>query len=159
MFKLLTILFLTSIFLTPTLTCSPAEIVAKSTHHKRQTASGTPLYPTFTIASDPPAPPATLGFRLAHIALFVNDLTTTKHFYGDILGMREIFRIDATADYSVMYMGHAQGGLNGTGFMEGSEMMRELYNLGGLVEFICPRVCFSLPLLYHPILLFSRYLC
>lgn len=137
MFRLFPIALLASTTINPTISCNPSEIIAKA---KRQSASGTPIYPRFSIGNDPRQEVATVGFRLGHIALFVNDLAATKHFYGDVLGMREIFRLDATADYSIMYMGHTQGGLNGTGYMTGEEMMRELYNMAGLIEFISPRV-------------------
>jgi lactoylglutathione lyase len=138
-FKILATLLLASSIITPAFSCSPS-ILSPAQKSKRQTASGTPIYPSFSIGTDPPADGATLGFKMAHTALFVNDLTATKNFYGAVLGMREIFRLDATGDYSILYMAHAQGGRNGTGYMTGEEMMRELYNMGGLIEFISPKV-------------------
>jgi lactoylglutathione lyase len=145
MFKLLTT-FLSSLLINPVFSCSPSSLLSLSRQHKRGQASGTPIYTAVSIGTDPPADKATLGFKMAHIALFVNDLVATKHFYGDVLGMRQIFHLEATGDYSILYMAHAQGGRNGSGYMTGDEMMRELYNMSGLIEFISLKV---LPL-YSP---------
>lgn len=129
MFNILSSFLLASHLFVPSLSCDPRSLV------KRQTAAG-PSYPTFRIGTDPPSDVATVGFKIAHIALFVNDIEKTRHFYGDILGMRQIFRLDATNDYSILYMGHSAGGKNGTGYMTGDELVSELYNMQGLMEFI-----------------------
>jgi len=138
MFTLLAAVLFASALVPVTLSCKPPL------DKREQTASGKPIYPQFVVGNDPPAEVATLGYKMGHTALFVNDLAATKHFYGDILGMREIFRLDAASDYSILYMGYAQGGRNGTGYMTGAEMVAELYNLGGLFEFINLRVCLNL---------------
>lgn len=89
-----------------------------------------------TIGTDGPAPPATIGYTINHFALLVNNLTATRRFYGDILGMRHIFTFQASPTYSVMYMGHAQGGKNGTGYMTGAELFAQKDNIEGLIEFV-----------------------
>jgi lactoylglutathione lyase len=89
-----------------------------------------------TIGTDGPAPPATIGYTINHFALLVNNLTATRHFYGDILGMRHIFTFQASPTYSVMYMGHAQGGKNGIGYMTGAELFAQKDNIEGLIEFV-----------------------
>lgn len=99
--------------------------------------------PKFTLGADGPADPATLGFAINHVCLIVNDLNETRRFYGDVIGMRHIFTYDASKEYAIMYMGHAQGGKNGTGFMTGEELLSEKNNLGGLVEFLVLKVCYS----------------
>lgn len=105
------------------------------THHltRNQVSSG---YPALTVGTDGPADPATIGFTIGHLALLVNDLAATRHFYGDALGLRHIFTYNASEEYTIMYMGHAQGGRNSTGYQTGEEMFSEIYNMGGLIEFI-----------------------
>jgi lactoylglutathione lyase len=88
----------------------------------------------FIIGSDGPAPAKTLGFALNHIGLVTTNLTGMKHFYGDILGMRLLFDAHVTAEYTVTYLGYAQGGRNGTGFQSGAELAAAKNNLWGLLE-------------------------
>jgi lactoylglutathione lyase len=89
-----------------------------------------------TIGSDGAAQPETLGFFLNHLALIVSNLTASMEFYGDVLGMRHIFTAQLSPHYSITYMGHAQGGLNGTGFQTGDELLRGKNNAAGLLEFL-----------------------
>lgn len=102
-------------------------------HIKRQATNG---YPDLTIGSDGPADAATVGFTIGHLALLVNDMAATQRFYGDVLGMRHILTYNSSADYTIMYMGHSQGGKNGTGYQTGPDMFSEVYNMEGLIEFI-----------------------
>ncbi|KAF7529781.1 hypothetical protein PCG10_006112 [Penicillium crustosum] len=90
----------------------------------------------FTIGTDGPAPEATKGFALNHIGLLTTDLPAMKNFYGNILGMRNIFDAQVTAEYSVTYMGYSQGGRNGTGFQTGAEMAVAKNNMYGLLELV-----------------------
>jgi lactoylglutathione lyase len=69
-----------------------------------------------------------------HIGLLTTNLTGMKHFYGDILGMRLLFDAHVTPEYTVTYMGYAQGGRNGTGFQSGAELAAAKNNLWGLLE-------------------------
>jgi lactoylglutathione lyase len=89
----------------------------------------------FTVGTDGPAQPETLGFFLNHLSLIVSNLTASKDFYGNVLGMRHMFTIQLSPHYSVTYMGHAQGGRNGTGFQTGEELLRNKNNAAGLLEF------------------------
>ena len=90
-----------------------------------------------TIGSDGPPPPETVGFKINHFALLVNDLAATRHFYGDILGMRHIFTYKASERYTIMYMGHQQRCTNSTtGAMTGCEMFTAKNRLSGLIEFV-----------------------
>ena len=89
----------------------------------------------FTIGTDGPAYPETLGFFLNHLSLIVFNLTASKEFYGNVLGMRHIFTAQLSPHYSVTHMGHAQGGRNGTGFQTGEELLRDKNNAAGLLEF------------------------
>lgn len=88
-----------------------------------------------TIGNDGPADMATLGFSLNHLSLNVRNLTASMDFYGKVLGMRHLFTAQLSKDYSVTYMGHAQGGKNGTGFQTGEELLREKNNAAGMIEF------------------------
>ncbi|CAI7564960.1 unnamed protein product [Penicillium crustosum] len=97
----------------------------------------------FTIGTDGPAPEATKGFALNHIGLLTTDLPAMKNFYGNILGMRNIFDAQVTAEYSVTYMGYSQGGRNGTGFQTGAEMAvakNNITNTFGHVGLVVPDV-------------------
>lgn len=57
--------------------------------------------------------------------------------------MRHIFTVDLSEDFAIMYMGHAQGGRNGTGFQTGAEMARDKNNMAGLVELQVNKVRFA----------------
>ncbi len=87
------------------------------------------------LGNDGPADQETVGFAINHLSLIVKNLTASKHFYGKVLGMRHIFTADLTPFYSVAYMGHAQGGRNGSGYQTGAEMLRDKNNAAGLLEF------------------------
>jgi lactoylglutathione lyase len=90
----------------------------------------------FVTGSDSPADPETLGYTINHFSLISSDLEKTRCFYGDVLGMRHIYTFHALANYTIMYMGHAQGGKKGTGFMTGEELLSEKDNMAGLIEFV-----------------------
>ncbi|KAJ5272663.1 hypothetical protein N7478_007788 [Penicillium angulare] len=90
----------------------------------------------FIIGDDGPAPAETSGYFINHFGLLTTNLEVMKHFYGNVLGMRLMFEVHVTPEYSVTYMGHAQGGRNGTGFQTGTEMYREKNNLAGLLELV-----------------------
>lgn len=62
--------------------------------------------PSFTFGTDPPASSATKGYNLNHTCLIVNDLEASRHFYGTILGMREISHTQFTEDFSGTYFGY-----------------------------------------------------
>ncbi|KAJ5122550.1 Glyoxalase/Bleomycin resistance protein/Dihydroxybiphenyl dioxygenase [Penicillium atrosanguineum] len=90
----------------------------------------------FVFGNDGPAPAATLGFAINHFGLLTTNLDAMKQFYGDILGMRLIFDAHVTPEFTVTYMGYAQGGRNGTGFQSGAELARDKNNLYGLIEMV-----------------------
>ncbi|KAL4805878.1 hypothetical protein BDV18DRAFT_14272 [Aspergillus unguis] len=90
----------------------------------------------FTVGTDGPAPPETLGYFINHFGLLTTDLSALKSFYQDILGMRLIFHVQLTDSYSVTYLGHAQGGRNGTGYQTGAELNRDKNNISGLLEIV-----------------------
>ncbi|KAF2180505.1 hypothetical protein K469DRAFT_692707 [Zopfia rhizophila CBS 207.26] len=118
-----------SLALSVALACNPPDNLP------RQDSNST-SYPQFTVGNDGPADPATIGYSINHLSFIVNNLTKSHHFYGTILGMRTIFRYDTSKDFAIMYMGHSQGGKNGTGFQTGVELMRDKNNLGGLLELL-----------------------
>lgn len=91
------------------------------------------------IGTDCPADPATTGYTLNHIALIVNNITATRTFYGDVLGMRHIFTFHASDKYDITYMGYSHGGKNGTGFQTGQQLYDEKTNIEGLMEFLSLR--------------------
>lgn len=90
----------------------------------------------FTIGTDGPAPPETLGYFINHVGLLTNNLPDMEHFYGDILGMRHLFHVQLTAEFSITYLGHSQGGRNGTGYQTGAELNLAKNNLAGLLELV-----------------------
>ncbi|KAF2813612.1 Glyoxalase/Bleomycin resistance protein/Dihydroxybiphenyl dioxygenase [Mytilinidion resinicola] len=118
---LLSLLAAFSSLSTPALSCAPPQTRAQS---------------PVTIGTDGPADPTTVGFNLNHIAIQVRNLTASRAFYGDVLGLRHIFTYEASADFAIVYMGHAQGGRNGTGYQTGAEMARDQWNSEGLLELV-----------------------
>ncbi|KAL2844980.1 hypothetical protein BJY01DRAFT_235086 [Aspergillus pseudoustus] len=90
----------------------------------------------FHIGTDGPAPPETLGYFINHFGLLTTNLPRLKHFYHDILGLRLIFDVHLTPEFTVTYMGYPQGGRNGTGFQTGEELNRDKNNLAGLLEIV-----------------------
>ena len=116
---------LPALFPLPAQACGPQ-------HDKRSTDGSSP----FTIGSDGPADPATIGYAMNHFSLIVNDLDATMHFYGKVLGMRHIFTYQASPAYIIAYMGYSHGGKNGTGYQTGQELYAERSNVEGLIEFL-----------------------
>jgi lactoylglutathione lyase len=121
------------------LTCTLA-LAAQLTHAcvltpRQDSNSSSDSSDFFTVGSDGPALPETLGFALNHFSLIVSDLEASMHFYGTILGMRHMFTAHLSPTYSVTYMAHSHGGRNGTGFQTGEELLREKNNANGLIEF------------------------
>jgi lactoylglutathione lyase len=121
--------FLLSLLAIHTTACNPTR---RSTNTNTNTTTPNP----FKIGTDGPAPPKTLGYALNHMGLITNNLTAMKTFYGSILGMRTLFDVTLTPEYTVTYMGYAQGGRNGTGFQTGTEMTTSKNNMYGLLEIV-----------------------
>jgi lactoylglutathione lyase len=86
-----------------------------------------------TIGTDPPAPQSTHGYSLNHFALVVYDITSMRHFYGAVLGMRHIMTYQVSPTYSVTYMGYP---MSGSGFQTGEELFHDLTRRDGLLEFL-----------------------
>jgi lactoylglutathione lyase len=63
-------------------------------------------------------------------------LTKSIEFYTKVLGFRELFTLPATEHMKIAYLGHAQGGRNGTGYQKTEELNREKNNNAGLIEMI-----------------------
>lgn len=97
--------------------------------------SGDPNNP-IVVGNDEPAPAETLGYAINHFGLLTTNLAAMKYFYGNILGMRLLFDAHVTPEYTVTYLGYAQGGRNGTGFQSGAELARDKNNLYGLLELV-----------------------
>ncbi|KAL4865803.1 hypothetical protein BDV12DRAFT_173900 [Aspergillus spectabilis] len=95
-----------------------------------------PLDGIFKLGDDGPAPPETVGYFINHVGLLTTNLAALKSFYVDILGMRQIFDVQLTAEFTITYLGHSQGGRNGTGFQTGAELNRDKNNLAGLLEIV-----------------------
>jgi len=119
--------FFPSLFVTVAFGCNPANIA-------RQAEGNDTLPLKFTPGGDPPADPATLSYFINHIALQVSNITRSREWYSNVLGMRHIFTVEISPNYTITYMGHSQGGRNGTGFQTGLEMVRDKNNMAGLVE-------------------------
>jgi lactoylglutathione lyase len=97
--------------------------------------SNTTLPYNYTSGNDGPADPATKGYFINHIGMLTSDLNRTSEWYKTVLGMREVFTMELSPEYTVMYMAHSQGGRNGTGFQTGEEMGLEKNNMAGMIEF------------------------
>jgi lactoylglutathione lyase len=86
---------------------SPAIFASNPPQNILSTAD---IYLFVTVGTDLPADIATRGYTINHTALLVRNLTETKHFYGDVLGMRHLITFNVSASYTVMVMAHSQGG-------------------------------------------------
>ena len=92
--------------------------------------------PPITIGTDGPADPATIGYAINHIALNVVNFDKMYDFYNNVLGMRHIYTLEPTPDYSIVYLGYSRGGLNGTGFQTGEELFSERANTQSQLELL-----------------------
>lgn len=100
----------------------------------------------FVIGTDGPQPSETLGYAFNHVGLVTTHLSEMKDFYVNVLGMRTLFDLNVTPEYSITYVGYAQGGRNGTGYQSGAEMLAEKNNLYGLIELVQFNVSDDTPL-------------
>lgn len=136
--------------------------LALSCNLPAQSNSSTTLPFNITHGIDGPADPATASYFINHVGFVVSNLTATRDWYGEVLGMRHVFTVDLSSEYSskftvfgkgngtvlkncvnfevVMYMAHSQAGRNGRGYQTGAELERNKNNLGGLVEFVYYKV-------------------
>ena len=92
--------------------------------------------PPLKWGSDAAADPVTTGYFINHFSLNVKNLTASLDFYSEAFGLRHIFTMQASEHLSIAYMGHAQGGRNGTGYQTTEEINREKNTNAGLVEMI-----------------------
>jgi len=99
------------------------------------TNTNTTLPYTYIPGTDGPADPATKGYFINHVGMLTSDLNRTREWYKTVLGMREVFTIELSPEYTIMYMAHSQGGRNGSGFQTGEEMGRDKNNMAGMIEF------------------------
>ncbi|PSN69272.1 hypothetical protein BS50DRAFT_675458 [Corynespora cassiicola Philippines] len=125
-------IFITLLLPTIALACNYAQLdnFQEDINHENRTFQF-----KFIPGDDPPADPATKGYFVNHVSLLSSNLTATREWYSTVLGMRHIFTIHVSETYSIMYMGHSQGGRNSTGFQSGAEMIRDKNNMAGLMEF------------------------
>ncbi|KAF2731647.1 hypothetical protein EJ04DRAFT_442557 [Polyplosphaeria fusca] len=123
----LRILALLPLFLQPILSCNHANMAR---------ATDNTSLPLFIPGNDGLAEEVTRGYFINHVSLIVSNITASRQWYSDVLGMRHVFTFQMTKQLSIMYMAHAQGGRNGTGFQTGDELIRDKNNLAGMVEFL-----------------------
>ncbi|CAH0042697.1 unnamed protein product [Clonostachys rhizophaga] len=110
-----------------TTACSPSTLSIRNDN-----STGPPI----TWGPDTPSDPATAGYFLNHFSINVKNLTATLDFYSRAFGLRHIFTVQASEHLSIAYMGHSQGGRNGTGYQTTAELNRDKNNAAGLVEMI-----------------------
>lgn len=113
-----------------------AQIIAPVLSCDPRSLNETPGMPPVEFGSDDPSDPATTGYLINHFSLNVKNLTASLDFYSNVFGLRHIFTVQASEHLSIAYMGHAQGGRNGTGYQTTQEISREKNNNAGLVEMI-----------------------
>ncbi|PSN74685.1 hypothetical protein BS50DRAFT_615524 [Corynespora cassiicola Philippines] len=115
-------------FISATLSCAPPI--------RRQDDSTQSTYPFAEIGSDDPADPVTTGYFFNHFSLNTNNLTRSVDFYTRVFGMRHMFTYHLTEHLSVTYLGHSQGGRNGSAYQTAEELLRNKQNSAGLLEFV-----------------------
>ncbi len=98
--------------------------------------SSQPQYPCVEPGPDTRPDVATTGYFMNHMALNVNNLTESIHFYTQLLGFQVIFQYRATAKFTIVYMGHSHGGRNGSAYQTVSELNRMKNDMEGLLELI-----------------------
>ncbi len=126
-----TILSLLSLLLPLTLSHSPLP--------RRQTSSNSTLAGEI-IGTDPPQPPSTNGYAINHVALQVSNITRTRAFWGDVLGLRFIFQFSIAGGETrgtnlATFMAYPFGD-GEVGYQTGAEMLGELRKRDGLMEFL-----------------------
>lgn len=112
------------------LTCSLIPLALCYTPLKRQDGE----QQAFQSGPEEPADPATNGYFINHFSLNTNNLTRTIDFYNKVFGMRHMFTYHITEHLSVSYIGHSQGGRNGSAFQTTEEMIRNKQNSAGLIQ-------------------------
>jgi lactoylglutathione lyase len=119
--------------LTQTWACGPPEL------HRRQTGAtsgGNITYPWAEPVDDTPSDPATKGYFINHLSINARNATETIDWYKKAFGLRLIFQLHVSEHFSISYMGHAQGGRNGTGYQTSAELNRDKNNIAGLLEIL-----------------------
>jgi lactoylglutathione lyase len=126
-----TMLFFTTFvlsFISAALSCGPPS--------RRDNTNATSPYPFLEGDSDLPADSSTTGYFINHFSLNTNNLTRSIDFYTRIFGLRHMFTYHLTRHMSVTYLGHSQGGRNGSGYQTIAELVRDKQNSAGLIEFV-----------------------
>ncbi|KAH8177570.1 glyoxalase/Bleomycin resistance protein/Dioxygenase superfamily protein [Sarocladium implicatum] len=90
----------------------------------------------FEFGSGAYPPLETIGFKINHACLNVNNLTASLDFYTNILGLSHIFTFHAADYFKIVYLGHISGGVNGSGYQTPEEQNREKNNQKGLLELV-----------------------
>ena len=102
---------------------------------RRDTNSTNP-YPLLETGPDTPSDPKTNGYFINHFSLNTNNLTRSLDFYTQVFGLRHMFTFHATPHLSFTYLGHSQGGRNGSGYQTTEELIRFKQNSAGLIELV-----------------------
>ena len=116
-----------ALFIQNVLSCAPPL---------RRDSTNNTSFPFVETGSDDPSDPETTGYFINHFALNTNNLTRSVDFYTRIFGLRHIFTYHLTEHLSVTYLGHSQGGRNGTGYQTTAELLRNKQNSAGLIELL-----------------------
>lgn len=93
-------------------------------------------YPFIATGSDEPADLATTGYFINHVGLNTNNLTRSMEFYTRVIGLRHMFTYHVNEYFSVTYMGHSQGGRNGSAYQTTAELLQNKQNSAGLLELL-----------------------
>lgn len=128
------------VFLSTVLLAAAGHLAWGCNLHARQadTTSTTDAstYPQELPGDDSPSSPITSGNFINHVCLNVRNVTESVNWYNKAFGLRLMFTLQVSEHFSISYMGHAQGGRNGTGYQTSDELNRDKNNIEGLVELI-----------------------
>lgn len=74
--------------------------LALSCNIPAQSNSSVPWPFNITHGTDCPADPATTSYFINHVGFVVSNLTATRDWYREVLGMRHVFTVDLSSEYS-----------------------------------------------------------
>lgn len=93
-------------------------------------------YPWFSEPDDTPSDVATTGYFINHIGINVRNVTESIDWYKKAFGLRHMFTEHVSEHFAIAFIGHSQGGRNGSGYQTNEELNRQKNNMDSLIEMV-----------------------